>query len=108
MYLLMEYYFMFQTIVSYAGRTISWIFSSIFVLMLGSLITVAVCSYTDLCSITFNGVGPIHEEMRSLISPDRLERIGKAADFVKTAIDKYQKIQKVAEPGTRKRRAILF
>ncbi|XP_045767863.1 uncharacterized protein LOC123869147 [Maniola jurtina] len=97
-----------RTLVSYAGRTISWIFSSIFVLMLGSLITIGVCSYTHLCSITFNGVGPIHEEMRSLITPERLERIGKAADIVKTAIDRYQKIQTVAEPGTRKRRSPFF
>ncbi|XP_039750258.1 uncharacterized protein LOC120626697 [Pararge aegeria] len=97
-----------RTLVSYAGRTISWIFSSIFVLMLGSLLTVGVCNYTNLCSITFNGVGPIHEEMRSLITPERLERIGKAADFVKTAINRYQKIQNIAEPGTRKRRSSRY
>lgn len=94
--------------VSYAARTISWMFSSIFVLMLGSLLTVGVCSYTNLCQITFNGVGPIHEEMRSLITPERLEKISSAADFVKTAINKYQKIQNVPEPGTRKRRTIFF
>ncbi|RVE53558.1 hypothetical protein evm_001699 [Chilo suppressalis] len=99
-----------RTIVSYVGRTISWIFSSVFVLFLGSLLTVGVCSYTNLCAITFNGVGPIHEEMRSLITPERLEKIGHAADFVKTAIDKYQKIQTLADvPAVkRRRRAILF
>lgn len=81
-----------------------------FALFLGSLLTVGVCSYTNLCSIVFHGVGPIHEEMRALISPERLEKISNAADFVKTAIDKYQKIQKVTDavPGTRKRRAIFF
>ncbi|XP_052739705.1 uncharacterized protein LOC128198006 [Bicyclus anynana] len=97
-----------RTLVSLAGRIIHFIFSSIFVIMLGSLLTVGVCSYTNLCSITFNGVGPIHEEMRSLITPERLDRIGKAADFVKTAINRYQKIQNIAEPGTRKRRSPLF
>lgn len=59
--------------------------------------TVGVCSYTNLCTIHFHGVGPIHEEMRALVSPDRLEKISNAADFVKNAIDKYQKIQKVTE-----------
>ncbi|CAH2085417.1 unnamed protein product [Euphydryas editha] len=91
-----------RTLVGYAGRTISWMFSSIFVLMLGSLLTVGVCSYTNICQIKFNGVGPIHEEMRSLITPERLEKISNAADFVKIAINKYQKIQNVPEPGTRK------
>ncbi|XP_045524629.1 uncharacterized protein LOC123714432 [Pieris brassicae] len=92
-----------RTLVSYVGRTIHWMFSSIFVIMLGSLLTIGVCSYTNLCSITFNGVGPIHEEMRSLITPERLEKISTAADFVKTAINKYQTIQKVAD--NRKRRS---
>ncbi|CAG9579767.1 unnamed protein product [Danaus chrysippus] len=96
-----------RTLVSYAGRTIAWIFSSIFVLMIGSFLTVGVCTYTNLCKITFNGVGPIHEEMRSLITPERLEKISHAADFVKTAIDKYQKI-KMVEPGTRKRRGTFY
>lgn len=52
------------------------------------------------------GFGPIHEEMRSLITPERLEKIGTAADFVKTAIDKYQKIQNVN--AERRRRRSLF
>ncbi|XP_064072559.1 uncharacterized protein LOC113392959 [Vanessa tameamea] len=97
-----------RTLVNYAGRTISWVFSSIFVLMLGSFLTIGLCTYTDLCRITFNGVGPIHEEMRSLITPERLEKISNAADFVKTAINKYQTIQHVPEPGTRKRRSIFY
>lgn len=85
------------------GRTIGWILNSVFVLLIGSLITVGVCSYTNLCTISFQGVGPIHEEMRSFITPERLEKISTAANFVKTAIDKYQKIQKVTDQGIRKR-----
>ncbi|XP_050349419.1 uncharacterized protein LOC126772855 [Nymphalis io] len=97
-----------RTLVNYAGRTVSWVFSSIFVLMLGSFLTIGLCTYTDLCKITLTGVGPIHEEMRSLITPERLEKISNAADFVKTAINKYQTIQRVPEPGTRKRRSIVY
>ncbi|XP_059058614.1 uncharacterized protein LOC131852048 [Achroia grisella] len=98
-----------RTIVSYVGRTITWIFGSMFTLFLGSLLTVGICSYTNLCAITFNGIGPIHEEMRSLISPERLEKISNAADFVKTAINKYQKIQTVADiTSNRRRRSILY
>lgn len=94
--------------VGFVGRTISWVFNSIFILFLGSLLTVGVCTYTNLCTIAFNGVGPIHEEVRALITPERLEKIGHAADFVKTAIDKYQKIQKVPDAnGFRRRRAIF-
>ncbi|KPJ02443.1 hypothetical protein RR46_08240 [Papilio xuthus] len=92
-----------RTIVHLMGRTIGWILNSVFVLLIGSLITVGVCSYTNLCTITFQGVGPIHEEMRSFITPERLEKISTAANFVKTAIDKYQKIQKVTDQGIRKR-----
>ncbi|XP_026318540.1 uncharacterized protein LOC113229227, partial [Hyposmocoma kahamanoa] len=98
-----------RTMVSYVGRTFVWMFNSIFTLLIGSLLTVGVCSYTNLCSITFHGVGPIHEEMRSLMSPERLEKISHAADFVKTAINKYQKIQKVTDRnGQRKRRAAFY
>ncbi|XP_049871070.1 uncharacterized protein LOC126370283 isoform X1 [Pectinophora gossypiella] len=97
-----------RTLVSYAGRTMVWIFNSIIVVLFGSLITVGLCSYTNLCTITFHGVGPIHEEMRSLVSPERLEKISHAADFVKNAIDKYQKIQQVTGDGKRKRRAVYY
>uniref|UniRef100_A0A2A4JK42 Uncharacterized protein n=1 Tax=Heliothis virescens TaxID=7102 RepID=A0A2A4JK42_HELVI len=97
-----------RTMVSAVGHTIAWIFNSIFILFIGSLLTVGVCTYTNVCSIAFHGVGPIHEEMRSLMSPEKLEKIIHAADFVKTAIDKYQKIQKVNEAaGMRRRRAIF-
>ncbi|KAJ0177863.1 hypothetical protein K1T71_006736 [Dendrolimus kikuchii] len=100
-----------RTLVSYVGRTISWLFSSIFVLLVGSMLTIGACTYTNLCSIHFHGIGPIHEEMRSLISPERLEKISTAADFVKTAIDKYQKIQTVTELASnnkKKRNAIFY
>lgn len=98
----------FQTFISYVGRTINWIFSSIFVLFLGSLITVGICSYTNLCTIDFHGVGPIHEEMRAMVSSERLEKISNAADFVKNAIDKYQKIQKVTGNNSVRRRRNVF
>ncbi|XP_072949780.1 uncharacterized protein [Epargyreus clarus] len=97
-----------RQIVGYVGRTFIWIMNSMFVLFLGSMFTVGICSYTNLCSITFNGVGPIHEEMRSLITPERLEKISHAANFVKTAIDKYQKIQKVTDTVSTRRRRALF
>jgi hypothetical protein len=87
----------------------SWFFSSFFVLLLGSLMTVGVCSYTNICAITFNGVGPIHEKITPIITPERLEKISTAADFLKTAINKYQKIQTVADvEAVRKRRAVVF
>lgn len=96
-----------RTIVYALGRTLNWVFSSIFVLLLGSILTLGVCSYTNLCTLTFHGIGPIHEEMRSLMTPERLEKISTAADFVKNAIDKYQKIQKVTNlNNVRSRRAI--
>lgn len=106
----LDYVYLFQTIVTYVGSTIAWVFNSIFVILLGSFLTIGICSYTNLCSISFHGVGPIHEEMRSLVTPERLEKISNAADFVKNAIDKYQKIQKVTDvvEGKRSRRAILF
>ncbi|KAJ8724375.1 hypothetical protein PYW08_015849 [Mythimna loreyi] len=97
-----------RTLVSFVGRSIVWVFSRIFVLILGSLLTVGVCTYTNLCTINFHGVGPIHEEMRALVTPERLEKISHAAEFVKTAIDKYKNIQKVSDAaGMRRRRAIF-
>ncbi|KAL4707312.1 hypothetical protein ACJJTC_019850 [Scirpophaga incertulas] len=95
---------------SLLGRTMSWIFRSIFTLLLGTLLTLGVCTYTNICTITVNGVSPIHDEMRSIVTPAGLKKIGHAADFVKRAIDKYQEIQTLDEIDAfkRKRRAITL
>ncbi|XP_037296830.1 uncharacterized protein LOC115444085 [Manduca sexta] len=96
-----------RTLVSYVGRTISWIFGSMFMIFFGSVLTIGVCTYTNLCTFAFNGVGPINDA-RSLLTPERLENLSTAADFVKTAINKYQKIQKVAEMPARNRRNAFY
>ncbi|KAL0881776.1 hypothetical protein ABMA27_001559 [Loxostege sticticalis] len=97
-----------RSIVGYFARTISKLIGSTFLLLVGAVLTVGVCSYTNLCTFTFNGIGPIHEEMRTLITPEKLEKIGHAAEFVKTAIDKYQKIQSVDNVEAARRRRAIF
>ncbi|XP_028164698.1 uncharacterized protein LOC114355863 [Ostrinia furnacalis] len=98
-----------RSIVGFVATTISKIMANAFLILVGAFITVGICSYTSLCHIHINGIGPIQEEMRSLMTPEKLQKIGHAAEFVKTAIDKYQKIQGVENvEASRRRRSIFF
>ncbi|XP_044262816.1 uncharacterized protein LOC123010182 [Tribolium madens] len=61
-------------------------------LFVGGLFTTAVCSFTPLCNITFNGFSNIDKEtVRAFMTP---EKISTAAALVQDAIGKYQRLQR--------------
>lgn len=61
-------------------------------LVIGGIFTTAVCSWTQLCTITFSGFGKLNKDtVRELVTP---ERVATAAAFVEDAVQKYQRLQR--------------
>ncbi|XP_023718995.1 uncharacterized protein LOC111870722 isoform X2 [Cryptotermes secundus] len=73
------------------GRLGIWMFPPVSLLLLGGALTVAVCVFTPVCTLSFLGFGFSKESVRSFINPDRLASISK---FVTDAVHKYRKMQK--------------
>ncbi|XP_069704018.1 uncharacterized protein [Periplaneta americana] len=68
-----------------------WLFAPLSLLLLGGALTASVCVFTPLCTLSFLGFGFSRENVRNLISQDRLTAI---SNFVSDAIQKYRKMQK--------------
>nr|CAD7424805.1 unnamed protein product [Timema monikensis] len=68
-----------------------WLLGFVFMVLVGGAFTVAVCTFTPICTLTFLGFGVTRETVRSYITPDRLSR---ATTFVMEAIEKYRNLQK--------------
>ncbi|KAF2885477.1 hypothetical protein ILUMI_20705 [Ignelater luminosus] len=64
-------------------------------LVIGGIFTTAVCSWTQLCTITFSGFGKLNKDtVRELVTP---ERVANAAAFVEDAVQKYQRLQRAID-----------
>jgi hypothetical protein len=48
-----------------------WLFPPLSLVLLGGLLTVAVCAFTPVCTLTFLGFGFSKDSVRSLINQDR-------------------------------------
>lgn len=53
------------------GKLGIWMFPPLSLLLLGSALTVGVCVFTPVCTLTFLGFGFSKESVRSFINPDR-------------------------------------
>ncbi|KAL1132407.1 hypothetical protein AAG570_010362 [Ranatra chinensis] len=60
-------------------------------LLVGSVFTTAVCTFTPLCTISFLGLGFNRESVRSIVTQDNLLQ---ASRFVTDAIEKFKAMQK--------------
>lgn len=90
-----------STVMSMLMRSGTYLLSSIGVILFGGAVTTAICSFTPLCTITFAALPflglresltskTIKESIASEITSDRVRR---AAEFVRTALEKYNQIQ---------------
>lgn len=85
-----------RTMSSMFMKSGSYLLSALVTLLMGGLATTAICTMTPLCSITFAalpliGLRGTVEKVGAELTTDRVKR---AAEFVKTALEKYQKMQK--------------
>lgn len=89
------------TVTSMLMRSGTYLLSSIGVILFGGAVTTAICSFTPLCTITFAALPflglreslttkTIKEAVANEITSDRVRR---AAEFVRTALEKYNQIQ---------------
>lgn len=92
-----------RTITSLFMRSGSYILSALAAVLMGGAVTTAVCTMTPLCSITFAalpliGLRGTVEKVGAELTTDRVKR---AAEFVKNALEKYQKMQRDIVKGTK-------
>jgi hypothetical protein len=89
-----------KIIFAIVAKVVALVASAIGVLFFGGAITSFVCAFTPLCTITFLGhpLAKLKKETKDIV--DKLgeeltaDRVKRAADLFKLAIDKYQKMQK--------------
>lgn len=90
-----------RNVMSMLMRSGTYFLSSIGVILFGGAVTTAICSFTPLCTITFAALPflglretltskTIKESIAKEITSDRVRR---AAEFVRTALEKYNQIQ---------------
>lgn len=90
-----------RTIMSMLMRSGTYLLSSIGVLLFGGAATTAICTFTPLCTITFAALPflGLRESLtsktikESIASEITSERVRRAAEFVRTALEKYNQIQ---------------
>lgn len=82
-------------------RSGTYLLSSIGVILFGGAVTTAICSFTPLCTITFAALPflGLRESLttktikESIANEITSERVRRAAEFVRTALEKYNQIQ---------------
>ncbi|KDR23539.1 hypothetical protein L798_14275 [Zootermopsis nevadensis] len=68
-----------------------WLFAPLSLVLLGGALTVGVCVFTPVCTLSFLGFGFTRDTVRTFINEDRLASI---STFVTSAINKFQLMQK--------------
>lgn len=89
-----------KLIVAILAKIVAVAASAIGIIFFGGAITSFVCAFTPLCTITFAGapLALLRKETKEIV--DKIgteitaERIKRASDLFKLAIDKYQQMQK--------------
>lgn len=98
-----------RTVMSMLMRSGTYLMSSIFVVLVGGALTTAICTLTPLCTISFAALPflglresltskTIKESIASEITSDRVRR---AAEFVQTALNKYNQMQEDVNKETK-------
>lgn len=85
--------YQFQTVFAVIGKGIAYLATGAGIVLLGAIFVFGLCTFTPLCHIKLAGFNPltIKEEVRSYMTPDN---ISATVNFLREAINKYQKIQK--------------
>lgn len=89
-----------QTVYSGMTKTVGMLIQSLGVVFFGGAITTAICTFTPLCTISFAlpflpllALRTTAKKIVENLDPKTSERVRRAADFVQTAIEKYNEMQ---------------
>lgn len=89
-----------RTVVVFFGQLLSFVFGSIGAVALGTLTTAILCFFTPFCTLSFRsakllGASEATQEVITALGEQvTAERVKRAADFVKIAIDKFQTLNR--------------
>lgn len=92
-----------RSLVPTFGRAIAMLWGLLRVTLYGGSVTTALCTFTPLCTISFAlpfiGLRATAKKIVEAIDVDKetSENVERAADFVQTAIEKFQKVQETAD-----------
>ncbi|XP_065073037.1 uncharacterized protein LOC135697352 [Ochlerotatus camptorhynchus] len=95
-----------RTIAVFFGQLLSFVFGSIGAVALGTLTTAILCFFTPFCTLSFRnakllGASEATQEVITALGEQvTAERVKRAADFVKIAIDKFQTLNKEVRVAT--------
>lgn len=100
-----------RTIVAFFGQLLSLVFGSIGAVALGTLTTAILCFFTPFCTLSFRnakllGAGEATQEVITALGEQvTADRVKRAADFVKIAIDKFQTLNNEVREATARKAA---
>ncbi|XP_021694427.1 uncharacterized protein LOC110674691 [Aedes aegypti] len=102
-----------RTLLGILGQLVSLVFGSVGAVALGTLLTSILCFVTPFCTLSFRSakgldsavrVGETTKEVISALGEQvTADRVKRAADFVKVAIDKFQHLNKQVREATERK-----
>uniref|UniRef100_A0A182P6T1 Uncharacterized protein n=1 Tax=Anopheles epiroticus TaxID=199890 RepID=A0A182P6T1_9DIPT len=101
-----------RSLVTFVGRLVSVLVGSVGVLFFGTILTSLTCFFTPFCTLSFRNAKfltgaqetaqEIVQTVGDQITPDRVKR---AAEFLYTAIDRFQRLNDVVKEATERKAA---
>lgn len=93
-----------RTVISAIGRALAVVLGLVGITVMGGGLTTAICTFTPLCTISF-ALPFVRSTAKKVaeavdIDPETTERLSRAANFVQTALEKFQKMQAKSETPT--------
>ncbi|XP_052863402.1 uncharacterized protein LOC128270039 [Anopheles cruzii] len=107
-----------RSLVTFVGRVASVVVGSVGVLLFGTILTSLTCFFTPFCTLSFRnakfltgvsgtplpgGTGGVQELVEAVGEQMTAERVKRAAEFLYTAIDKFQRLNNVVKQATERK-----
>ncbi|XP_055628877.1 uncharacterized protein LOC129770205 [Toxorhynchites rutilus septentrionalis] len=92
-----------RSLVNFLAELVSFVLGSLGTVALGTLLTAGLCFFTPFCTLTFRngkllGVAETTQEVFNALGDQvTADRVKRAAEFVKVAIDKFQQLNQVVK-----------
>ncbi|XP_019555523.2 uncharacterized protein LOC109424793 [Aedes albopictus] len=104
-----------RTVLAFFGQIVSFVFGSIGAVALGTLLTSILCFVTPFCTLSFRsakgldvGVGETAKEVISTLGEQvTADRVKRAAEFVKVAVDKFQRLNQQVREATERKAGVV-
>ncbi|XP_050091343.1 uncharacterized protein LOC126574954 [Anopheles aquasalis] len=99
-----------RSLVTFVGRLASVLIGSIGVLLFGAILTSLTCFFTPFCTLSFRnakiltGAQDVAEDIVQTVGDQvTADRVKRAAEFLYTAIDKFQRLNNIVKEATERK-----